>query len=68
MNFGINELFFSPGDDRNIEQPGLTSLHTLFARQHNLLADMFAAARPEWGDERIFQEARCTVSRRSNEI
>jgi len=49
------------GDVRANEQPGLTCLHTVFLREHNLQAARAAARHPEWDDERIFQEARRVV-------
>jgi peroxidase len=49
------------GDVRANEQPGLTSFHTVFLREHNLQAARAAARHPEWDDERLFQEARRVV-------
>ena len=37
---------------------GLGLLHTLFAREHNAIADMLATAYPTWDDEALFQTAR----------
>jgi hypothetical protein len=41
---------------------GLGSMHTLFAREHNVLCDELRSQYPSWGDERIFQTARLIVS------
>ena len=41
---------------------GLGSLHTLFAREHNLLCDELRAHYRDWSDERIYQTARLIVS------
>ena len=49
------------GDVRANEQPGLTSFHTVFLREHNLQAARAATRHPEWDDERLFQEARRVV-------
>ncbi|OED42435.1 hypothetical protein AB833_07315 [Chromatiales bacterium (ex Bugula neritina AB1)] len=50
--------FFKAGDDRVNEQPGLTSMHTLFAREHNRLADEYRNANPQWSDSQIYEAAR----------
>jgi hypothetical protein len=41
---------------------GLSGLHTLFAREHNVLCDELRAHYPTWTDERVFQTARLIVS------
>lgn len=56
-----DELFLA-GDRRANEQPGLTSMHTLFVREHNRLASELLAARPMASDEDIYQHARRIVS------
>ncbi|HMQ06477.1 MAG TPA: peroxidase family protein [Saprospiraceae bacterium] len=49
---------FVTGDERANETPLLLSLHTIFVREHNRLAEQFAESHPEWSDERIYQESR----------
>ena len=41
---------------------GLSGLHTLFAREHNVLCDELRAHYPTLSDERIYQTARLIVS------
>jgi len=55
-----SSLFVS-GDIRSNEQVGLTSMHTLFLREHNRLADAISTANPGLSDEQIFQAARKIV-------
>ena len=50
------------GDIRADEQPCLASIHTLFVRLHNRIADGLKNANPGWSDETIFQEAKKIVS------
>lgn len=49
------------GDIRAAENPSLTSLHTLFVREHNRIADQIAADEPGLTDEEIYQRARAVV-------
>jgi len=41
---------------------GLSIMHLLFAREHNVLCDELRAAYRDWSDERIFQTARLIVA------
>jgi hypothetical protein len=41
---------------------GLSGLHTLFAREHNLLCDELRSHYPSLSDERVYQTARLIVS------
>ncbi|QDU61294.1 peroxidase [Planctomycetes bacterium Pan216] len=52
---------FEAGDVRANEQIALTSMHTLFVREHNWWADQLAAEHPEWTDEELYQQARSIV-------
>nr|XP_020506368.1 eosinophil peroxidase-like [Labrus bergylta] len=49
---------FLSGDERSNENIGLSSLHTLFMREHNRLARALAKLNPHWNGERLYQEAR----------
>ena len=53
--------FFMAGDIRANEQVGLTSLHTLFVREHNRIAAHYHAIRPHYNDEQIYLRARKLV-------
>ncbi len=59
--FPLPTKFFVGGDIRVNEQPGLTSFHTLWVREHNRLCDEIKAENPSWNDEDIFQRARKIV-------
>jgi hypothetical protein len=49
------------GDARANENLHLTTMHLLWARQHNLIADRLLNLNPSWDDERVFQEAKHIV-------
>lgn len=52
---------FIAGDIRANEQPSLTSLHTLFAREHNRVCDELKLQYPNFSDEELYQKARKIV-------
>ncbi|CAL8087052.1 unnamed protein product [Calicophoron daubneyi] len=52
---------FKAGDHRSNENLGLLSLHTLWVREHNRLADGLRSLNPEWTGDRVYQEARKIV-------
>jgi peroxidase len=53
-----NSSLFAAGDVRANETTELTSLHTLFVRNHNRLAGILKTLHPFWNDEQLYQEAR----------
>ncbi|XP_040073574.3 chorion peroxidase-like [Ixodes scapularis] len=56
-----NQYCFRAGDERANEHPGLTSIHTVFLREHNRLAGQIGLLRPFYNDEKIFQTAKRIV-------
>lgn len=52
------DQFYLAGDHRANEHPALTSLHTLFVREHNRLCDELKTKFHFWHDEKLFQSAR----------
>jgi hypothetical protein len=52
---------FAAGDVRANENIELTSMHTLFMREHNRIADLIHAQNPGLSDETIYQLARRRV-------
>ncbi|CAG2110241.1 unnamed protein product, partial [Medioppia subpectinata] len=54
-----NKLCFRAGDNSRVNQhPALTTLHTLWMRQHNRVASALKQLNPTWDSERVFQESR----------
>ena len=53
--------FFQAGDIRVNEQVYLTSMHTLFVREHNRICRQLIRGRRAMNDEEIYQEARAQV-------
>jgi peroxidase len=55
-----SQLFLA-GDVRANENIELTTITTLFVREHNYWADTLAAQHPTWNDEQLYQAARQRV-------
>lgn len=53
---------FASGDARANENLHLTTMHLLWARQHNRIADTLAGINPHWDDEKLYQESRRVLS------
>ncbi|ROT86000.1 hypothetical protein C7M84_023985 [Penaeus vannamei] len=66
--FKYDRYCFKSGDARANEQILLTTLHTVWARQHNLVALNLKDLNPDWDDERLFQETRKVVVAQSQHI
>jgi Animal haem peroxidase len=63
FNFPVDDdpSFFLAGDVRANEQVGLTSMQTVFLREHNFWADMIHRMMPEATGETVYQLARLMV-------
>ena len=53
---------FLAGDVRAQENPSLTSLQTLFVREHNFQVDQLQAAHPDWTGNQLYDQARAIVT------
>ncbi|KRT83256.1 peroxidase [Oryctes borbonicus] len=51
-------LCFIAGDGRASEQPALTTIHTVFMREHNRLVEGLKRVNPHWDEETMFENAR----------
>ena len=61
-NLPIAGGMFVAGDPRAAENPALTSLQTLFLREHNYQVDRLQALNPSWTGDQLYQEARAIVA------
>jgi hypothetical protein len=55
---GPDPSLFLAGDVRSNEQVGLTSMHTLFLREHNRYVEELAAERPGLSGDRLYERGR----------
>ena len=58
---GPSDTLFLAGDVRANENAALTTMQTVWVREHNRLADKIAATNTELSDEEIYQQARAIV-------
>lgn len=58
---GTSASLFLAGDVRANENLALTSMQTIWVREHNRIADELAQQHPDWNDEEIYQQARSIV-------
>ncbi|XP_015434799.1 PREDICTED: uncharacterized protein LOC107190503 [Dufourea novaeangliae] len=59
---------FAAGDARANENLHLTTMHLIWARQHNRIADQLAKINPTWNDETLYEEARRIVGAQMQHI
>ncbi|XP_075749279.1 chorion peroxidase [Rhipicephalus microplus] len=62
------KICFKTGDFRSNQNPGLMSLHTLFLKDHNRIANTLARNNPSWNDESIFQVTKRILESRFQHI
>ena len=59
---------FQAGDHRANEQLGLLSMHTLFMREHNRIAESLRRLNPNWDGDMLYHEARKLVGAQMQHI
>lgn len=58
---GPDPSLFLAGDVRANENVALTSMHTLFVREHNYIVDQLKLSHPELSDEELYQKSKLIV-------
>jgi peroxidase len=61
-NLPIVNGMFVAGDVRAAENPDLTALQTLFAREHNYQVDRLHELHPNWTGDQLYENARAIVT------
>ena len=61
-NLPIVNGMFAAGDPRAAENFALTSLHTLFVREHNYQVDKLRKEHPTWSGDELYNYARAIVT------
>lgn len=61
-NLPVVDGAFLAGDVRAAENPDLTSLQTLFVREHNYQVDKLLNAHPDWTGDHIYEQAKAIVT------
>ncbi|MCA9111080.1 MAG: peroxidase [Planctomycetaceae bacterium] len=59
---GTSDALFLAGDVRANENVALSSMHTIWVREHNRIATELAAQDPTLTDEQLYQQARAIVT------
>ena len=61
-NLPIVDGAFLAGDVRAAENPDLTSLQTLFVREHNYQVDKLLKDHPDWTGDHLYEQAKAIVT------
>jgi len=67
-NLPVVDGKYLAGDIRVQENPDLTSLQTLFLREHNYQVDQLSKAHPNWSAEQLYQQAKAIVTAEMDNI